>query len=97
MDLTRAAVLSSKKSKEAREGQGGCRWIHRKARMTGVATGAGENVTKSGDWLFATQVPIKKPDWWKEKFALFWMPANCVLGEGSPVQRLPPLPLTISV
>ena len=38
MDLTRAAVLSSKKYKEAREGHGGWGWIHRKARMTGVAT-----------------------------------------------------------
>ena len=59
--------------------------------MTSVTTGAGGNVTKSGDWLFATQMPIKRPYWCKEKFALFWMPANCVGGGfSSPKVASPP-------
>ena len=38
----------------------------------------------SGVWLIVSQKPIKRPDWWKGKFALFWMLAR----RGIPVQRL---------
>ena len=31
-------------------------------------------VTKVG-WLLAPQKPVKRPGWWKGKFALFWIPA----------------------
>ena len=37
------------------------------------------SVTESGVRLLAAQKPIKRPDWWKGKFALFQMPAT---GEG---------------
>ena len=31
-----------------------------------------------GVLLLAAQKPIKRPGWWKEKFALFWMSATAV-------------------
>ena len=37
---------------------------------------------KSGVWLLAVQKPIKRPGWWKGKFALFWMLASGGGGEG---------------
>ena len=47
-------------------------------------------VTDSGVQLLTAQKPIKSQDWWKGKFALFWMPAN--VGEGGLLSRgqLPP-------
>ena len=50
------------------------------------------SVTKSGVQLLATQKPIKRPGWWKGKFALFWMLAT--MGEGRCLSkgRLPPHP-----
>ena len=35
-------------------------------------------ITKSRGW--STQKPTKRQDWWKEKFALFWMLATGVAG-----------------
>ena len=33
-------------------------------------------VTVSGVQLLTTQKPVKRPAWWKGKFALFWMLAT---------------------
>ena len=38
----------------------------------------------SGVWLIVSQKLVNRPDWWKGKFALFWMLAR----RGIPVQRL---------
>ena len=43
-------------------------------------------------WLLTTQNPLKKPDWWKGKFALFWMLAGNQGRGWMPVQRPIPLP-----
>ena len=43
-------------------------------------------------WLLTTQNPLKKPDWWKGKFALFWMLAGNQGTGWMPVQRPIPLP-----
>ena len=50
--------------------------------------------TRSGVRLISTQKPIKRPGWWKGKFALFWMLATKV--GRTPVQRLTPPALTVS-
>mgnify|MGYP006996431933 CR=1 FL=1 len=34
------------------------------------------SVTQSGIQLLATPKPLKRPGWWKEKFALFWLLAT---------------------
>ena len=39
-------------------------------------------VTESGIWLLIAQKPIKRPSWWKGKFALFWMLATRKYGWG---------------
>ena len=36
----------------------------------------GRGVIESGVQLLTAQKPIKRPDWLKRKFALFWMPAT---------------------
>ena len=30
---------------------------------------------KGGVWVLTTQKALKRPDWWKGRFALLWMPA----------------------
>ena len=35
-----------------------------------------KGVIESGVQLLTAQKPIKRPDWLKRKFALFWMPAT---------------------
>ena len=56
----------------------------RRVELTRVSTmkapSGGVHVTESGVWLLLVQKPIKRPGWWKGKFALFWMPA--ITGEG---------------
>ena len=55
-------------------------------------------VTENGVRLLTTQKPLKRPGWWKRKFALLCMPAtNEGEGKQTPVQRLSSLPLSVSV
>ena len=49
------------------------------------------SVTKSGVWLLATQMPIKRPGWRKGKFALFWMLATGCGVDACPKADSPPL------
>ena len=53
------------------------------------ATRTCDSVAKSGVRLLTAQKPLKRPNWWKGKFALFWMPATAAQGGA---QRLTPLP-----
>ena len=47
----------------------------------------GRGVTESGVQLLTTQKPIKRPDWLKGKFALFWMPETREYSRADPCPR----------
>ena len=52
-------------------------------------------VTKSGVRLLAAQKPIKRPGWWREEFALFWMRQPWGVGgrvDTCPKTEFPPAP-----
>ena len=48
-------------------------------------------VSESGVWVLSTQKPLKRPGWWKGRFALLWMPAISREGRFLFKDRLPPL------
>ena len=48
-------------------------------------------VSESGVWVLTTQKALKRPDWWKGRFALLWMPAISREGRFLFKNWLPPL------